>query len=465
MIPQLIRKELHHYLLDFRFISILVVCTALAGLSLYVGIGRSSRELSEYRAVSGENRRFLEESLAKGVLRDVDEQGVMWNRRPEILSPIVYGLSGVLGKEVLVKYQSFLLFVDSDYAVDPIHALFGTLDFAFIVQVVMSLCALLLTYDAICGEKESGTLRVYASFSVPRSHIALAKLIGASIASLIPFAVPYLLAAAVLALSPGMGLKPDDWARLGVLTGVFSLYITVFAAFGLLVSALSQRRMTAFLVVLGLWTIWLFAVPNLAVLLAQGMAPVESIYRTEEKANAFRWDIREAREAESRQYWSEIQGKVWERPEARQQVIRDGNKRIQDRWDAEFHLRQKNLLESRRNMLRQQQSVLAVASSISPAGSAAFAAMDLARTGTVQHQQIEDALHTYSVYLASFIQKKREQPREGRDLTDFVWFSYENRESVNTCAERILVYILHLAVLAVLGFAGAFVGLLRYDVR
>ena len=60
--------------------------------------------------------------------------------------------------------------------------LFGVLDLAFIVKVVLSLCVLLFTYDAICGEKEQGTLRLYASYPVSRSAQALAKLAGSTVA-------------------------------------------------------------------------------------------------------------------------------------------------------------------------------------------------------------------------------------------------------------------------------------------
>ena len=68
-------------------------------------------------------------------------------------------------------------------------SMFGVLDLAFIVKIVMSLVALLFTYDAISGEKEDGTFRLYASFSVSRATIALSKVIGCSVSILIPFAL------------------------------------------------------------------------------------------------------------------------------------------------------------------------------------------------------------------------------------------------------------------------------------
>ena len=96
---------------------------------------------------------------------------------------------------------------------------------------------LLLIYDAVCGEKEAGTLRLYASFPVRRSSIAMAKLVGSAIAVLVPFAFSFLLASAVMALSPELGLQEEDWGRMAALMIIFVLYLMVFAAFGLWGSA------------------------------------------------------------------------------------------------------------------------------------------------------------------------------------------------------------------------------------
>ncbi len=52
-------------------------------------------------------------------------------------------MSGKLGQEVRIQYPRVPYFEDSLFSVDPIHALFGILDFAFIVKIILSLCVLL----------------------------------------------------------------------------------------------------------------------------------------------------------------------------------------------------------------------------------------------------------------------------------------------------------------------------------
>ena len=90
----------------------------------------------------------------------------------------------------------------------------------------------------------------------PGPGLALAKLVGSTLAIVVPLAFAFLLASAVLALSPGISLKVQDWMRIVSLMGVFVLYLMVYIAFGLWISASTHRRMTAFLSLLGLWTIW-----------------------------------------------------------------------------------------------------------------------------------------------------------------------------------------------------------------
>ncbi len=91
--------------------------------------------------------------------------------------------------------------------------------------------------------------------------------------------------------------------------------------------------------------------------------------------------------------------------------------------------------------------------------------MDLARTGPVQQERIEDAVSVHQEYMAGFIRGKEAQPEQERTLTDFSLFTYRDQETLGACLSRNAFRILNLAVLAVLGFAGAYVAILRYDVR
>ena len=469
MFHHLVKKELLHYLLDLRFIVVFGLCILLSALGVYVGSRSYLQHLEEYQAVDRKNRNTLRTALENNNLSSLKRSEYRWNRRPEILSPVVYGLSGKLGRETRMAYRRHIQFEASRFATDPVHALFGVLDLAFIVKIVLSLCVLLFTYDAVCGEKETGTLKLYASFPVSRSTLALSKLAGSAVAVLIPFVLAFLLSSVVLALSPGLGLQAEDGVRLALLMGSFALYLTVFAGFGVLVSALTHRRITAFLGLLGLWAVWLFVIPNLAVDTARRLVPVTSIYDMERQHGALREEIRKQRGPEIDAYWKrnfEWDLEKWNAmPETRQRELLEGASKIQHKWDTEFHARQTVLQTVRHNQMRKRQALAHALSAVSPLGAVTFVSMDLARTGPVQQERVEDAVKAYIGYLVEYIRKKDAQPWDKRSLTDFSLFTYTDTEPVGDSLSRSLFHILNLALLAILGFAGAYVAILRYDVR
>lgn len=466
MFVRLLQKELLHHLLDHRFVATFALCGLLSVLSVYVGTQNYLLQLRDHNGVSEANRRALQATLDNKGLHQFRWVGYDHNPPPEVLSPLVHGLSGTLGREAHVYFQHPVAFEFSLFETDPVHGIFGVLDFAYVVRVVLSLAILLFTFDAVCGEKEAGTLRLYASFPVRRSTLAAAKLTGSTLAVTVPFVFAYLLACAVLALSPGMGLGSQDWIRVGMLMGIFTLYLAVFAAFGIWVSSLTHRRVTSFLILLGLWTVWLFVIPNLAVRAARALSPAESPYSTERKAQSHRWEIQGKRRSEVRAFWQGQGVEDWDAlSEVQKQALRDGDRRINEKWDAALYPELSALKADSRNQVRRQWRLAALLASASPVGAATLASTDLARTGIAVQERREDALSVHLAYLAGFLREKQAEPWEEVVLTDFVPFTYRDRETPGACLLRNAIHILNLVLLAVVGFAGAFVAMLRYDVR
>ena len=470
MFARLVQKELLHHLLDFRFISVFLLCTVLSVLSVYVGIRSYVPRLEEYNRRSESIQSFFKRSVENNRSRGLQAFGYTWIKRPEVLSSVVHGLSGKIGREVNIHHKGLFQFDRSLFSADPIHSLFGILDFAYIVEIILSLCVLLLTYDAVCGEKEGGTLRLYQSFPVRKSSLAMAKIGGSTIAVLVPFVFSFLLAWAVLMIFPDTGLRAEDWGRLVFLMVIFSLYLIVFAAFGLFVSALTHRRLNAFLGLLGLWTVWVFIVPNLGVGTAQVIEPVDSIYEQEKMVHKVRWKMHTELQPE---------GEAWKRRFMQRHGIvesewpyisSDLHKQHGVEWrqhiasfETEYYSRLRPLMIERRNQVRRQQNLAVTLSTISPLSALNFASMDLARTGTAHQERLENALDAYHQYLGRFWKERHSQDEVV--ITDFSMFNYRDPDTLGDSISRNLFHILNLVLLAVLGFAGAYVAILRYDVR
>ena len=492
MFGRLVQKELLNQLLDLRFVLVFALCILLTGVGVLVGVQNYQEQLEQYRAVSQSNREALRTSLKEGRLGDLYRfGGYRWNRRPQVLSPVVYGESGGLGREVRMQYRQWFPFEASLFATDPIHLLFGVLDMAFIVKIVLSLCMLLFTYDAVCGEKEGGTLRLCASFPLARSTIALAKIVGSTLAVLVPFLLAILLASTLLALYPDLGLDTDDWLRMLALLVLFGLYLMVFAGFGIWVSAMTYRRMTAFLALLGLWTVWVFVIPNVAVDVSRRIDPADSIYDMEKAFDTVRRDIRNDRIAEYREFKYETppdviesmnqlrKGRVSRTSKEYRQLIEQMTTArrkaympyrltVDAKWDDAQYARMARIQEDRRNRIRRQRRLAAVLSAISPVGAATFASMDLARTSIIQHERLEDTLGRHLVYLAKYVRDHWpiDRPLASLgELTGFIPFAYQDSEAVWGVLSRNVLNYLNLVLLSILGFSGAYLAILKYDVR
>jgi ABC-type transport system involved in multi-copper enzyme maturation permease subunit len=75
----------------------------------------------------------------------------------------------------------------------------------------------MFVFDAICGEKERGTLKVLLSNSVPRDLVLLGKWIGGYISLAIPFLIALLGGIAYVYITGALQFKGkfcNDWCGL-----------------------------------------------------------------------------------------------------------------------------------------------------------------------------------------------------------------------------------------------------------
>lgn len=482
MFLKLVRKEIAHRALDSRFAIVLIVCVLLTTLGTLVGTKTYLHERREHAEASESRRLDFEDVVERRDFRAFMSSGYSWNRPPEVLATVVQGLSGVLGREVNVRYHSEVkfqpipLFERSPLEANPAYAIFGRLDLSFIILVVLGLAAFLLSFDSVSGEKEQGTFRLYASYPVPRATIALAKLCGVAVTILAPLVLAALVTASLLALNPEIELTTGEWWRLAGILCVFSLYLVVFAAFGVWVSAWCRRSSVAVIVLLSLWALWIFVLPSGAVRLARTFSPITDFYEIERRSNSLRWEIARQTQEERVALWR--QRYDWDslEPEERNAVWRDRRfvedpeiRDIETRWLAEYRRRMRARVERRANEFRTQERMIALLSSLSPAGSASMMAMDLSGTGPGQQREVEDALTRFHEYLISYTWEKEAHFMGGAveepTLSDFTPFRYETADTFAETARRNLLQLANLIALAALGTAGAFTAVLRYDVR
>ena len=141
--------------------------------------------------------------------------------------------------------------------------IFSSIDIVFIFEVVLSLLALIFAYDALAGERESGTLRLVLTHPVRRGHILLAKYISAMLCLFVPLLMSLLLAVILLTTSTSISLSTDDFLRIGGIVLSSLVYLSVFYLIGLLISAVTRRTSTALMLSMFVWGFLVLVYPNM----------------------------------------------------------------------------------------------------------------------------------------------------------------------------------------------------------
>ena len=272
MIWKIARKELLLNLVSARFAIGFLLCLFLIPFTLTVNIDDYQNRMRVYR---------VDKANAEANFKEVR---VYSQLRPEVASPpeplsiFCQGISSNVGNRVKVWLGEIPLFATGRAAIrdNPLLNSFFSIDFVGIIAIVMSLLAIIFTYDACTREKEDGTLKLLLSNSLSRHKILLGKALGASLTLLPIIGFCYILGALLILHAPDVSLSAADWGRIILLFLVSLLYFAVFIFLGLLISAWSKSSITSIVVCLFFWIFFIFMVPNLAVYLAQSLRTIQS---------------------------------------------------------------------------------------------------------------------------------------------------------------------------------------------
>lgn len=120
---------------------------------------------------------------------------------------------------------------------------------ASLTVFLLPLIALLLSYDAVVGEHERGTLLLLMAYPVRRWQVIAGKFIGHL--AILAFATVVGYGAAGLAIGAGQGAAA--WQAFGIMIGTSIVLGASFLALGYLASALVAERATAAGIAVGLW--------------------------------------------------------------------------------------------------------------------------------------------------------------------------------------------------------------------
>ncbi len=470
MLKTIIKKEILETITSPKFIFTFTLCAALILLSVYTGITNYRADLKEYSAAIALNKRNLENQSSYQSLASL---GTKINKPPQVLGAISSGVDEAVGRVATVNVSNDPNLVDSKYESNPVFSVFGTLDLTFIVKIVLSLFAILFTYDAIVGEKERGTLKLTLSNCVPRDRLILGKVIGGYISLLIPLIIPLILSLLIILVFPNITMSGDDWIRLLLMFLIFFLYLSVFFTLGLFVSARTSRSSTSFLVLLFIWVTVVMIIPKVAVMGAAEIKRIPSVHEITAKKDAFLQQIQGGYQAKAMTYIKENPLKKGENAKDFQARILKWAEEIQQ--EATVKIDENNAAIERDYQLRKKaQEQLAInLSRVSPASALTFSTMSLARTGLDEHERFLASIRTYKPIFAKWANAKMMRnlfdlagsgPPAKVVLDDMPLHKFESEILSKSFARTLPDFGLMLFFIIIF-FAGAYVSFLKYDVR
>ncbi|RKU29294.1 hypothetical protein C6499_08875 [Candidatus Poribacteria bacterium] len=278
------KRELYDNLNSLRFALTTVLLLALMLTNAVVHLQKHPNRLQKYRASVTKS---LDGLKARGdSLYDIAQQGPgLLYKKPSSLRFCADGgeafLSDVVGGAFLwsISGSSGRLkgFWRLDYPVATpnlinIRPAVTKVDWGFIIGYILSLIALLFTFDSISGEREHGTLRLMLANPIPRHTVLIGKFLGALISIIIPLSLAVLMNLLVISMSSDVHLGVDAWGRLGIIFLIAILYLCLFLALGLLVSARVQRRAVSLVILLLAWVIFVVFMPSTLAAIVSGFS-------------------------------------------------------------------------------------------------------------------------------------------------------------------------------------------------
>ncbi len=180
---------------------------------------------------------------------------------------------------------------------------FGEMSAAMVLQILLPLLIVLLTFAAWGGEREQGTLRQVLSAGVRPIDLIQGKALGV-VVTMAVLIVPAALIGSVLLVAREPGNFQDELLRIAFLALFYSLYLGAFVGLALAVSARARSPRSALVGLLAFWIFNCLVAPRVMTDLSRAVHPTPSAFEfsqstdrdlklahSEKQADLFRRDL------------------------------------------------------------------------------------------------------------------------------------------------------------------------------
>jgi len=203
------------------------------------------------------------------------------------------------------KFISDILYLDFPEVEGRSNVLlrgFKTVDWEFIVAVVLSFLAFVLSYDAVCGEKEQNTLSLIFSNSIKAVKVFIGKFFGLLITLSLPIVVGALISLLIINLSGEISI---NYGKVIFFFFASLVFLSLFLLIGMTVSSLFTQSVTSAITLLFIWIFMAFVIPATGNLIAHQFYPIPKKGEIEKRISAATDEIYETKYKDTRAgYWN-----------------------------------------------------------------------------------------------------------------------------------------------------------------
>ena len=190
-----------------------------------------------------------------------------------LLSVLSRGQSDVQPYYYRVTLDSSHTFINRSEITNPINLLSGGFDLAFVITFLLPVLILLLTFDLVSRDRETGTLALILAQGVPQYKLVSAKCFSLAFVILILLLFLTLVISFMIRFNHG---AMSAWGELAVWFAITASYSLFWFALALFVNAFKLPSTTNGLVLSNLWLIIVIIIPACINLLATTFYPAPS---------------------------------------------------------------------------------------------------------------------------------------------------------------------------------------------
>jgi ABC-type transport system involved in multi-copper enzyme maturation permease subunit len=255
LIGTIVKREFLDNLLSFKFIACVLVAIILATVSAIFLTGDYQARLKDYRAGVTLNEENLKHVPVYSYLN------LKVFKKPNPLSIFVSGIERETGNYADMTHRDIPASLRGGLIKNEFSNMFSFFDLSSVVVILFTLLALLLSYNAITGEKEEGMLSLALANAVPRYKILLGKYLGILISLAFPLTLLFLAGILIVFLSGDVEVNASFFSSMGLLSVLTLLYLSSIVLIGLFVSARARKSFTSLLLLLSFYLLTVFLVP------------------------------------------------------------------------------------------------------------------------------------------------------------------------------------------------------------